>query len=224
MVICGVICAPFALWSREGAYASIRVYLRIVFWGLKTFCGLTAETRGPIPTGDVIVAAKHQSFLDILILCRVLPRPAFVMKRSLVFAPILGAYALRIGAAPVRRGGGREAVEEMVAEVARRGALNGQLVIFPQGTRVAPGVEAPYRTGAHHLYRAYRLPCVPAALNTGHFWPRRDVLRRPGVAVVEFLPPLPPDLPLDAFLAELEASIEPASDRLSAEAKTRFGV
>ena len=218
MAILGVLFSPLAIWSRGGAYFAISVYLRLVFWGLRVFCGLTAETRGPIPEGEALIAAKHQSFLDVLILVRDLPAAKFVMKRSLVWAPILGLYALRIGASPVTRGKGRASVEEMAREVAARKAKPGQLVIYPQGTRVAPGAAAPYKPGAHVLYASQGLECVPAAVNTGRFWPRKGVLRRPGVAVVEFLPPLPPGLDCDAFLQALAASIEPASDHPVGEA------
>lgn len=223
MGVLGILCAPIALWSRDGAYFCIRVYLRLVFWGLRVFCGLTAETRGPIPEGDVLIASKHQSFLDILILVRDLPRAKFVMKRSLVWAPVLGFYALRIGASPVTRGKGWASVEELMREVEKRRALDGQLVIFPQGTRTAPGIAAPYKPGSHILYRTYNLPCVPAAANTGHFWPRSGFPIKPGVAVVEFLEPLPANLTAKEFLGELADRIEPVSDRLSREAKERFG-
>lgn len=223
MLVLGLLFLPLAIWSRGGAYYAISVFLRLVFWGLRVFCGLTAETRGPLPTGDVLVAAKHQSFLDILILCRDLPEAKFVMKRSLVWTPVLGFYALRIGAATVDRGRGRAGADEMMAEIARRSAFRGQLVIFPQGTRLAPGADAPYKIGAHPIYRAYGLPCVPAALNTGHFWRRRRLIIRPGRAVVRFLEPLPAGLPEGEFMAALEQTIEPASAALSAEAERRRG-
>lgn len=223
MVILGVLFSPLALWSRAGAYYAISIYLRLVFWGLKTFCGLTAETRGEAPTGDVLIACKHQSFLDILILVRDLPAAKFVMKRELVWAPILGFYALRIGASPVTRGKGWESVGEMLKEVERKRDLEGQLVIYPQGTRVEPGQDAPYKPGAHIVYQTYDLPCVPAATNAGHFWPRKGVIRRPGLAVIEFLEPLPPGLTARKFVNGLKATIEPASDALSAEARERYG-
>lgn len=223
MAILGLLFLPLAAWSRDGAYFAIGIYLRCVFWGLRVFCGLRAETRGPIPTGEVLVAAKHQSFLDILILMRDLPRARFVMKRSLVWAPMLGFYALRIGASPVTRGKGWASVKDMMNELSRRRGLDGQLVIFPQGTRVKPGVEAPYKPGSHLVYRGYGLPCVPAAVNTGHFWPRRGLLRKPGVAVVEFMEPLPDGLSPREFVTALTERIEPASERLSEEARTRWG-
>lgn len=220
MLILGVLFAPLAIWSREGAYYAISIYLKLVFWGLRAFCGLTAETRGEIPTGDVLIAAKHQSFLDVLILVRDLPAAKFVMKRSLVWAPILGFYALRIGASPVTRGKGAASVEEMLDEAEKRKDLHGQLVIYPQGTRTAPGEGAPYKIGAWHLYRSYGLPCVPAAVNTGVFWPARGVTRRPGHAVVELMAPIPPGMEAEPFLERLEAGIETASARLQAEGET----
>lgn len=224
MGLLGILLAPAAALSRAGAYWAIGLYLRLVFAGLRALCGLTFEVRGPVPVGDVLVAAKHQSFLDVLILLRALPKARFVMKRSLVWAPVLGFYALRIGAAPVTRGKGLESVVEMMREVAKRKALDGQLVVFPQGTRVAPGATAPWKPGSHLIYRTYGLPCVPAALNTGLFWPRSGVIRRRGVAVVEFLEPLPEGLGPKEFVARLEAAIEPATARLEAEARERFGV
>lgn len=223
MAVLGLLFMPLAAWSRAGAYFAIGVYLKLVFAGLRRLCGLTVETRGPIPTGDVLIAAKHQSFLDIFIMIRALPAAKFVMKRSLIWTPIVGFYALRIGASPVTRGKGWASVNEMMEEVGRRRDLAGQLVIFPQGTRVPPGVEAPYKPGSHLIYRTYDLPCVPAALNTGVFWPRRGVLRRPGVAVVEFLEPLPRGLDPRQFVEELEARIEPASEALLAEAARGLG-
>ena len=219
MLLLGVLFAPLAIWSREGAYYAISIYLRLVFWGLRVFCGLTAETRGEIPMGDVLIAAKHQSFLDVLILVRDLPAAKFVMKRSLVWAPILGFYALRIGASPVTRGKGAASVEEMLDEAEKRKDLHGQLVIYPQGTRLALGEAAPYKRGAWHLYQSYGLPCIPAAVNTGVFWPAKGIARYPGHAIIELSTPIQPGLDAEPFLDMLENTIETASERLRAEAE-----
>lgn len=218
MGIVGIVLSPCALWSRAGAYFAIGIYLDLVFWGLRHLCGLTYEIRGTPPTGDVLVASKHQSFLDILIALRALPRAQFVMKRSLVWAPFLGWYALRIGASPVTRGRGAESISEMMEGVRRARREPGQLVIFPQGTRVAPGGKAVYRAGVLALCQGFDLACVPAAVNTGLFWPRYGIVRRPGVAVMEFLEPMPPGMAGRDFLSLLETRIETASDRLMAEA------
>lgn len=218
MLVMGILCAPMALWSVDGAYAAIKAYCRAIFWCLRVICGLRVEVRGPVPQGSVIVCAKHQSFLDILILARHLPRASFVMKRELRWAPILGLYALRIGSTPVARGERSRAMKDMVAHAAKGSDEPRQLVIYPQGTRVAPGATLPYKVGAGVLYERLGQPCVPAATNAGVFWGRRSPYRRPGLAVVEFLEPIPPGLPIPQFMAEVEAKVEARSDALMREA------
>ena len=208
---------PAAL-DRRAAWAGVHAYCRYVRWTARWMVGLRTEVRGEVPTGEVLVAAKHQSFLDIIILCSVLPRPKFIMKASLRWAPILGWFAMRIGCVPVDRGRRAEAIQQMNRGVAAGRALPGQLVIYPQGTRVAPGAWLPYKVGAAVLYRALGQPCVPAATNVGVFWPRRGIMRRPGLGVVEFLEPMSAAMTQDAFLRELEGRVETASDRLMAEA------
>lgn len=215
MVLMGLVFTPWALVSRRGAQTGIRVFCRYVRASVCALCGLRSEIRGPVPDGAAIIAAKHQSFFDIIILCSVLPRPRFIMKRELTRAPVLGWYALRIGCIPVDRGARGQAVAQMRADVAAGRSEPGQLVIYPQGTRVAPGARAPYKIGTAILYTDGDQPCVPVATNVGLFWPKRGFLRRPGCAVVEFLPPMPPGLPTDAFMERLERDIETASDALA---------
>ena len=218
LLVMGILCAPLAIWSVEGAYWSMKCYCRAVFWLLRTLCGLRVEVRGQVPAGDVIVAAKHQSFLDIMIFMRTLPRVHFVMKRELRWAPILGLYALRIGAIPVARGKRAAAMKEMVAHAEREAAGPHQLVIYPQGTRVLPGAHLPYKVGAGVLYDRLRRPCIPAATNAGVFWSRRSWYRRPGVAVVQFLAEIPAGLPVPQFMQRVEEVVEENSDRLMREA------
>lgn len=218
MLVMGILCAPAAIWSREGAQWSVRTYCRITLWLLEKICGLRCEVRGPIPTGDVIIASKHQSFLDILIHVRTVKAPSFIMKQELKWAPILGLYAMRIGSTPVARGRKGKAVSEMVKGAAKNNSKPGQLVIYPQGTRVAPGAVLPYKIGAGVLYQRFGKPCIPAATNAGVFWGRKSWLRKPGLAVVEYLPEIAPGMELNAFVKELEARIEPASVALLAEA------
>ena len=171
-----------------------------------------------MPTGEVLIAAKHQSFLDIIMIVSAVPRPKFVMKAELRRMPILGWYAMRIGCVPVERGRRGQAIRRMMADVEAGHADPGQLIIYPEGTRTAPGESVPYKIGAAVLYAASGQPCVPAACNVGLFWPPHGVMRRPGLAVVEFLPEIAPGLGADAFLARLRADVETASGRLMAEA------
>ncbi|SET23916.1 lysophospholipid acyltransferase family protein [Oceanicella actignis] len=222
MLAMGVALAPMAAWSRQGAWWALHRYTDIVLWAARRLCGLRVEVRGRVPTEDVIVASKHQSFMDILILTNVLPRPRFVMKRSLRWTPILGFYAMRVGCAPVDREAGARAVRDMVARMRAAAADSGQTVIFPQGTRLAPGAKAPYKPGVAALAMALRQPVVPASTNCGMFWPRRGLLRRAGVATLEFHDPLPAGLPKRELLARLEEVIEAGSARLEAEARAQL--
>ena len=208
-----------ALISREWAFRACNAWCVYVRWALRWMVGLDTEVRGTPPTGEVMVAAKHQSFLDIVVIYNSIPRGKFIMKRELMYAPILGQYALRIGCVPVNRGKRGAAIEKMKRDVRKGTADPGQLVIYPQGTRVAPGDKKPYKVGTGVVYEQLGQPCVPVATNVGHFWPKRGVLRKPGVAVVEFLDPIPAGLPVKEFMDRLEDAIETRSDELLNEAK-----
>lgn len=211
----GLVGAPLVLWHAAWTRAWNRAYIAMAFALARALCGLRVEIRGEVPTGDVVVVSKHQSQLDVLALYRTLPEARFVMKRELLWAPFFGLYARRTGAIPIDRKGGSSAMRQMVAAFR---SVGGQVVIYPQGTRVSPGAKAPYRRGAARLYAELDRPVVLAATNAGHFWPRRGVMRHPGTAVIEFLGEMPRGLSEDAAAAEIERRIEAASDRLSAEA------
>jgi len=209
---------PYALVTRTGAFAACKTWCRATLWLARVLCGLRTEVRGAPPEGEVLIAAKHQSFLDIILIFSQVPRGRFIMKRELMWAPILGQYALWIGCVPVARGKRAEAIRKMVEGVKRGRIDPGQLIIYPQGTRIPPGVKAPYKVGAAVLYEELKQPCVPVACNVGLFWPKRGVLRHPGLAVVEFLDPIPAGLPQDAFRARLEEVVETRSNALMREA------
>ncbi|WP_299814571.1 lysophospholipid acyltransferase family protein [uncultured Jannaschia sp.] len=218
MAILGIVYAPWAIVSPRGARAACDAYARHVRRMLHHIVGLRTEVRGTPPEGAVLVAAKHQSFLDILVLWDALSRGFFVMKSILRYAPVLGQYAIRLGCIPVHRGKRAEAIKRMLVDVTSGRRERGQLLIYPQGTRVAPGVIAPYKIGTFVLYEQLGQPCVPVATNVGLFWPKRGVLRKRGLAVVEFLEPIPPGLNRTTFMRTLEERIERASNRLMEEA------
>ena len=217
MAVVAIVYAPAAIRSPAGALRACHAWCRFVRGAARILLGLRTEVRGEVPTGEVLIASKHQSFLDIILIFGALPAGKFIMKKELTWAPILGQYALRIGCVPVDRGKRGQAIEKMLADVKRGQAAPGQLIIYPQGTRVPPGIAMPYKTGSHALYAQMGQPCVPVATNVGLFWPRAGVLKRPGLGVVEFLPPIEPGLGRAAFLARLEGEIEPASDALMEE-------
>ena len=218
MAVVAVVFAIPALISRKAAFAAVHFYCAWVRMTARVLVGLRSEVRGTVPQGAVLIASKHQSFFDIIMLCSALPAPKFVMKKELIWAPFLGQYALRIGCIPVDRGKRGAAIAAMKAAAARGAARPGQLVIYPQGTRVAPGVSLPYKVGAGVLYHHLGQTCVPVATNVGIFWPKGGILRKPGLAVIEFLPPIAPGQPVGDFMATIEASVETASNALMREA------
>lgn len=221
MGVLGIVFLPWAAASPRGARTGAHVYCQWVRFTARHLVGLRTEVRGTPPTSEVLIAAKHQSFLDIILIFGAVPRGKFIMKKELMWAPVLGLYALRMGCVPVDRGKRGAAIAKMKADVAKGAAEAGQLIIYPQGTRVAPGVRRPYKVGTGLLYEQLGQPCIPAATNVGVFWPKRGILRKPGLAVVEFLDPIAPGLAVPAFMARIEAEIEAGSDRLLAEAGFR---
>lgn len=218
MLLVGLVFLPWALIDRRGAISACKTWSRWAVWSARWMVGIRTEVRGIPPTGEVMIAAKHQSFLDIILIFVSIPAGKFIMKRELMYAPIIGQYALKMGCVPVDRGKRSQAIKKMVKDVERGRIAAGQLIIYPQGTRIAPGVKAPYKVGSSILYHELGQPCVPVATNVGLFWPKRGIYRTPGLAVVEFLPPIEPGLSRDVFMAELEQAVETASDRLMKEA------
>lgn len=219
MGICG---APVVLWSRSWTLRWMKLWTGATFSLTRWLCGLRVEWRGPIPKTPVVVAAKHQSILDVLMLFHVLPEPRFVMKRELVWAPVFGLYALRVGCIWIRREKRGEG-QTMMQRLERVQARTGQVVIYPQGTRVPPGSYKPYRRGAAMAYEAFGLPMALAATNVGWFWPKKGMVKRPGTAVVEFLGVLHPGLPRSDIMRQMEDAIEIASNRLGDEAACELG-
>ncbi len=218
MAVLGLLFLPYAAVSKRGALRACKIYARSTLWLARRMLGLRGEVRGAVPDGEVMIAAKHQSFLDILLIFDAVPHAKFIMKRELLWTPVIGLYAKRLGCIPVNRGKRGAAIAKMVRDVAAEFTEPGQLIIYSQGTRVAPGVYKPYKAGTGVLYGELRQPCVPAATNVGLFWPRKGILRKPGVAVVEFLPPIPPGMARAAFMRQLEETVEARSDALMREA------
>ncbi|MFQ5775673.1 MAG: lysophospholipid acyltransferase family protein [Kiloniellaceae bacterium] len=213
-----VACLPVLALPREGPIAAGRLWSRVTLAMLAGICGLRHEIRGlaNLPEGPCIIASKHQSAWDTLIFHLLVPGPSFVFKRELMWVPLFGWYLMRAGCIPVDRAGGAKALRALV-DRARRAVAHGQsIVIFPEGTRVAPGRRRPYHPGTAALYVQLGVPVVPVAVNSGLFWGRRSFRKEPGRITLEFLPPIPPGLPRRAFAAELERRIETASQRLLA--------
>ena len=218
-----VLGSPLLLGPRRWAMAALALHGRFELWLLKTIVGTKLELRGAekLPTGACLVASKHQSAWETFALIPLFRDPALLMKRELFWIPFHGWFSYKFDMIPVDRDKGPSALRRMLREAKKRAAAGREIIIFPEGTRRAPGAPPDYKTGVALLYESLGVPCVPVALNSGVFWPRRSLTRRPGTIVVEILDPIPPGLAKAAFMSRLEDAIEGASARLLAEAKTK---
>lgn len=178
--------------------------------------------RKYIPKGACIIAAKHESVWETCKLHVLFGDPAIVFKEELTRVPIWGWYAKASGMIPIDRGGRTKTLTKMMSAARKASAEGRRIVIFPQGTRVAPHVRKPYKVGVAALYQELKIPIVPMALNSGLFWPKGKFLKASGKITVEFLPPIAPGLSRSEMMRELENRLETASDRLAKEKNTRF--
>lgn len=225
LIILLIAAIPTLLMPRRAILGMAKTWGRTSLWLLRVICGLKVEIRGreKLPVGPLIVAAKHQSMWETFVLVTLFDDPTFIIKRELMWIPLFGWFTWKGGMVPVRRGAGAQALADM-AVIARREIQKGrQLVIFPEGTRRAPGAEPRYKFGVAHLYAEIGAPCVPVALNSGLFWRRRSFLRWPGTVRLEFLDPIPPGLDKQEFLERLQSVIETATARLIAEGERETG-
>lgn len=221
----GLLCLPLLALPARWLNPIARPWALSVLSLARKIAGLRYEVRGlgNVPAGPVLIAAKHQSAWDTIVFHALFAAPAYVVKRELLWLPVYGWYVWRLGHIAIDRRAGSRAMRRLLRAAERRSAAGRPIVIFPQGTRVPPlaraaGSARPYEPGVAALYRHLQLPVVPVALNSGLFWPRRSLLRRPGTILIEFLPPISPGAARGVFMAELEETIENATLRLEREA------
>jgi 1-acyl-sn-glycerol-3-phosphate acyltransferase len=214
-----VLGAEFFLVPRKRAVSALQAWALTSLWLLRVICGIQMEVRGRenLPQGAALVASKHQSLWETFAILPLLDDPAMVLKRELSFIPLFGWFIFKFRMIRVERSAGPSALRRMIGAAKEAAQAGRQIVIFPEGTRRPPGAAPDYKPGAAALYLSLGLPCVPVALNSGIYWPRRRFLRYPGTIVIAFLPAIPPGLPRKAFSQRLEHDIEEASRRLMAE-------
>lgn len=199
----------FRLWGRAGT------------WGMERIAGIRLEVRGRehVARGGLLIASKHQSMLETMAYFGILHDPAIILKKELTLIPLVGPVVRKAGLIVVDRKGGGRAVLKMTRDAADRLDHGRDVLIFPEGHRMPVDGEPHYKRGIWTLYRETGRACVPAALNSGLFWPRRSLIRHPGTCVIEFLPPIPPGLEEAEFRSRLETATEQAVARLVAEAR-----
>ena len=217
--ILGTIGLPFLFTPRRATMRFGRFWAASVLVLLKLIVGLEHQIRGleRVPRGGCIIAMKHQSAWDALALPVVLGDPAVVVKRELLLLPFYGWYAARAGSIAIDRKAGAGALRRMLARARPVAAAGRPIVIFPEGTRVAPGERRAYQPGVAALYQALALPLVPAAVNSALYWGRRSFVKRRGRIILEFLEPIPPGRTRPRLMAELERRVETATAALLRE-------
>lgn len=215
---------PLLLAPRRTVQAGAALWCRGVLFLARVICGLSYRIVGRhnLPAGAVVIAAKHQSAWDTMIFHQLLDDPVYALKRELLYVPLVGWYMRRAGNIRVDRKSRVRALRTMIDGAGAALDRGRQVVVFPEGTRVAPGAEAPYHAGIAALYSRCKAPVVPVALNSGVFWGRRSHRKEPGVITLEVLPAVPPGLDREAFLHELRRRIEGACHRLHEDARRQL--
>ncbi len=224
-VIACIILLPCLFLPREAGLVVARLWTRMGHLIEKYVLGLDIEVRGRehLPKdGAYIVAAKHQSAYETMKLHYIFDDPSIVLKKELYNIPLWGPFLKKVDMIAIDRKNREEAMASIV-EGARRMKEQGRpIVIFPQGTRVAPeisSVKKPYKGGIAKMVENTDLPVIPMALNSGMFWRRNAFLKYPGKVIFEFLPPIDNAQDRDAFMQELEQKLESKSIELMQEAK-----
>jgi 1-acyl-sn-glycerol-3-phosphate acyltransferase len=213
---------PLFLAKRSTRQSYIAVLNRNVFWLMRVICRLNLEVvgRDNIPAGKLLVASKHQSAIDNFIVWSLFRDPTYILKRELRWVPLLGWWIKAMRMIPVDRGGGPSVHKALNKCVAQELAEDRQVMIFPEGTRKVPGSPPDYKRGVALLYVNSNAPCLPVALDTGLYWPRRKFMRYPGTIKVEILPAIEPGMKRDDFLALLQERVETACNKMLIEAQS----
>ncbi len=216
-----ILALPLFLFPRRYLRVMVFVWCRTSLWWLKILVGTDYEIRGRdnIPDGPVVVAAKHQSFWETFALLPLFADPTIILKRELTWIPLFGWFLIKFGCIAVDRRAGPKALRAMLADAQKAASEGRQIIIFPEGTRKEPGAAPDYKPGIHLIYTRLGTSCLPIALNSGLFWPRRRPERYAGTILVEILAPIAPGLKRRGFLNRLETDIETTTEHLITEAR-----
>ncbi|WP_425407496.1 lysophospholipid acyltransferase family protein [Hwanghaeella sp.] len=204
---------PFLLTTQRIVRFLAGLWCRAALFGLRVIGGVSWRYEGVenLPDRPFVLACKHQSTWETLSLFIYFDAPAFILKQELTKIPLFGWYLHKAGNISVDRSAGAKALRKMIEDTRQVLGTGRKIVIFPEGTRTAPGTKPRYHSGVVAVYRESGYPLVPAALNSGQFWPKSIWSCRPGEIVLRFLPPLPEDMGRRELMTSLEEVIETAS-------------
>lgn len=207
---------PYArLWNIARSWAAVTL------WLLEKICGLhfVVEGRENIPSGNHIAMWKHSSTWETIAQAVIFPPQAWVLKRELMWIPVVG-WALRfMRPIAINRKAGRSAVTQVLSQGKDRLAAGMWILIFPEGTRAAPGEKRKYGMSGALLACQTGVQVVPVTHNAGNFWPRRGWVKRPGTIRVVIGPPVTHTAERDPreINAEVQSWIETQTERLGTQ-------
>lgn len=216
-ILLGIIFMPLLITPGTKILVLVaKFWARGICFFLKKICKIKIKIMGMenIPLDNCIVASKHQSALDIILLIASLKNPVFIMKASLLYLPIIGNYGKKMGMIAINRQGGASSLKKMIKSVAVALKNDKSVIIFPEGTRTAPGTKVKYHSGILAIYQACKTSVLPVALNTGICWKRNSFIKTPGIVTIKFLPVIPNDLAKELFMPRLQEEIERESNLL----------
>jgi 1-acyl-sn-glycerol-3-phosphate acyltransferase len=219
-LVLGIVLLPVMLGPRRAGFIPARLWARGSIAAFRLLTGARVEVRGRehIPEGGCLVGAKHQGMLDVLVAVMTLKDPCIILKRELMWIPIFGWYAWKVGLIPINRKGGSATFKAMGEATAKALAEGRQVLIYPEGTRTEPGAPPAYKRGISFIYQDNHVPCAPMATNSGLVWPAHGMAKYSGLAVFEYLPAIPAGLKREAFMERLQHDVEAASNALLAAA------
>ena len=222
--VMGIFLLPYASTSKKNCLKVIKLYCRVVFWVLKKFYNIDIFVKGIVPDNSAsIICSKHQSFLDVLILLKVLPEPKFIMKSELSWVPILSLYARKIGCVNVKRNDkvrSWHALKEAITEEAQN--QSGQLVIYPEGTRTIPGDVVEYKKGVLVLFSTLNRPLYLVSTNAGVAWSKTGKFKENSNASINFIEKINYSKKENYNLNYIKNKIEEDSQKLYNEEVTRY--
>ena len=212
----GVLALPYLLLPSSYVRSLANLWISGILELLKLTCGITYEIKNieNIPDRAVIVASKHQSAFETLLLFRLVKNSIFIHKRELFLIPIFGLYLKKSNMISINRNEGAKAIRKMLIEV-KQNILNGySIIIFPEGTRKKPGDPPDYKTGIAGIYKESEAEVLPVAVNSGNYWPKHTFIKKPGKIIIKFLKPIPSKLEKSEFLKKIESVIEDETNKI----------
>jgi 1-acyl-sn-glycerol-3-phosphate acyltransferase len=186
-----VIACTFLPFPRRFVLA--RFYAGVVLWVLRWSCGLTYRIEGaPLPEGCHVALWKHSSSWETMAMMVVFPRQVWVLKRELLWIPVVGVGVWQMHAIAIDRSAGHSAVAQVIEQGKARIEEGDWVMIYPEGTRMPAGVTRRYGVSGTLLAAETGRLLVPVAHNAGYYWPRRGLMKKPGVVRVVIGAPVAP--------------------------------